>query len=267
MHLKHIAPGIFSITLISMLAACSTVKNPTATYNLQRFVVPEVAAQSWRPAIYAGVAQTHKVVLPVHNSQQPNFSCNNQTKCKNEEPIFSMLALSVAPGVVFHYNTALRRVSATWQYAGEYAGQAKAGNFSQALVLGYGLFKDSGNFGDASEIADANPTLSWDQSTHSMDIGWVAGYRLNDNWLLYGGPFVLKQDVDLSSRFMASGDGYETIHAKQNFKGTQVGANIATQYRLSRRTTVNLELVSAKYRMEQSQKTNTQLNLMLGIHF
>lgn len=267
MHLKQIAPGVFSITLISMLAACSTVKNPTTTYSLQRFVVPEVAAQSWRPAIYAGVAQTHKVVLPVHSAQQPNFSCNDQTKCKNEEPIFSMLALSVAPGVVFHYNTALRRVSATWQYAGEYAGQAKAGNFSQALVLGYGLFKDSGNFGDASVVVDANPTLSWDQSTQSIDIGWVAGYRLNDHWLLYGGPFVLKQDVDLSSRFMAPGDGYETMNAKQNFKGTQVGANIATQYRLSRRTTVNLELVSAKYRMEQSQKTNTQLNLMLGIHF
>ena len=147
------------------------------------------------------------------------------------------------------------------------AGQAKAGNFSQALVLGYGLHKDHGAFGDAAVVVDANTSLSWDQSTKSLDIGWVAGYRLNDDWLLYGGPFVVKHDIDMSSRFRQPGDDYDTINPKRNFNGKQLGANIAAQYEFFHHMSLNLELISAKYRMDGVTQSDTQLNLMLGVRF
>lgn len=254
-------------TMLVTLAGCSTVENPASTYSLQRFAVPEVAAESWQAAIYVGSAETHKVVLPVHSSQKPNFTCNKSTKCKTEDPAFSTVGLSVAPGVAFQYNPALRRGSAIWQYGGDHAGQAKAGNFSQALVLGYGFHKDRGLFGDAALVVDANTSLSWDQSTKSVDIGWVAGYRLNDDWLLYGGPFVVKHDIDMSSRFRQPGDDYDTINPKRNFNGNQLGANIAAQYEFFHRMNLNLELVSAKYRMDGVTQSDTQFNLMLGVNF
>lgn len=254
-------------TTLLLLAGCSTVENPASTYSLQRFAVPEVAAESWQVGIYAGSAETHKVVLPVHSAQKPNFSCNKSTKCKTEEPVLSTFGLSVAPGLAFQYNPVMRRGSAIWQYSGDFAGQAKAGNFSQALVLGYGLHKDHGAFGDASVVVDANTSLSWDQSTKSLDIGWVAGYRLNDDWLLYGGPFVVKHDIDMSSRFRQPGDYDDTINPKRKFYGNQLGANIAAQYEFFHRMSLNLELVTAKYRMDGVTQSDTQLNLMLGVHF
>lgn len=254
-------------TTLLLLAGCSTVENPASTYSLQRFAVPEVAAESWQAAIYAGSAETHKVVLPVQSSQKPNFSCNKSTKCKTEDPAFSIVGLSVASGLAFQYNPVMRRGSAIWQYGGEHAGKAKAGNFSQALVLGYGFHKDHGAFGDASVVVDANTSLSWEQSTKSLDIGWVAGYRLNDDWLLYGGPFIVKHDIDMSSRFRQPGDDYDTINPKRNFNGKQLGANIAAQYEFFHHMSLNLELISAKYRMDGVTESDTQLNLMLGVRF
>ena len=35
-------------TTLLLLAGCSTVENPASTYSLQRFAVPEVAAESWQ---------------------------------------------------------------------------------------------------------------------------------------------------------------------------------------------------------------------------
>ncbi len=266
MRINNVPNAVVATTLM-VLAGCSTVENPASTYSLQRFSVPEVAAESWQADIYVGSAETHKVVLPVHSSQKPNFNCNKSSKCKTETPVFTAVGLSVAKGIAFQYNAALRRGSAIWQYSGEHAGQAKTGNFSQALVLGYGLHKDQGAFGDAAFTVDENTSLSWQQSTESVDLGWVAGYRLNDDWLLYGGPFIVKHHIDMSSRFRQPGHDQETINPQRKFHGNQVGGNIAAQYKFTRGMTLDLELVSAKYRMDGVSQSDTQLNLMLGVHF
>lgn len=267
MRLKNAAILALSTTLINTLTGCSTVKNPSSSYSLQRFAVPEVAAESWQAEVNVGGASMHKVVLPPNKTQKPIFTCNESTKCKTEDPAFLLAGVSVTPGLAFYYNAQLNRVSATWQYAGAYAGQATTGNFSQALVLGYSQHKDHGNFGDATFIGGTNQTLSWRQSTSAVDFGWVGGYRLNSQWLVYGGPFVTLHDIDTSSFYLATGNINPVDNPDQNFKGKQMGANAAVQFQFFRNMNLNLELVGAKYRIDDVSKTDTQLNLMLGIHF
>lgn len=254
-------------TLVSTLTGCTTYKNPSSSYGLQRFAVPEVAAESWQAEVNVGAATMHKVLLPPQNNQKPVFTCNKSTKCKTEEPVFVLAGLSVTPGLAFFYNARHNRVSATWQYGGDYAGQATTGNFSQALVLGFSTHKDNGYFGDATFIGDPNETLAWDQSTSTIDFGWVGGYRLNNNWLVYGGPFVTLHDIDTSSNYTAAGGLTQIKNPDQNFKGKQIGANAAVQYQFFRNMNVSVELVSANYRIDDVSQTDTQLNLMLGIHF
>lgn|GEM_PF-5535562 len=267
MRLQKLVISAVATTLLSSLTGCANYKNPSSSYSLQRFAVPEIAGESWQSEINVGGAKTHKVVLPAQNNQKPVFTCNKSTKCDVGEPVFVLAGLSVIPGLAFYINGRQNRVSATWQYAGDYAGQASTGNFSQALVLGYSKQKDNAYYGDATFIGDPNETLQWDQATSATDFGWVGGYRLSSKWLVYGGPFVILHDIDLSSNYTDAGDLGQIKNPDRSFKGKQIGANAAVQYQLFRHMNVSLELVRAKYRIEDVNKTNTQVNLMMGFHF
>lgn len=249
-----------------LLFGCGTIQKPTSSYSLQRFATPEVAEEGWKPSLQIGFAEMHKVVLPDSANAKPSYDCNSAILCVENDPYFFQGNLSVISGLEFAFNSQLNRVSATWQFFGDFHEHAEAGNISQALVLGVSRHSESdtyvGNFD--IEIPNGFTQHSWDQTTTSIDFGWVAGYRINENWLLYGGPFITLHDIDNS---VTAQTDLDKIQQHFNFKGRQLGTNIALKYKAFSWLDVDLEFVSAKYELNDGSTNNNQFNLMFGTRF
>lgn len=254
----------------AILVGCGSVpRKPASSYSLQRFITPEVASEPLKVAGQAGYANMHKVILPTTQEGSPDFQCEGTLYCRVDESTFIRGDITVASGVAFNYNTQLNRIGATWQFYGDYSDQAKAGNFSQALVIGYSRDKDEES--TPEELGDVNNGFNsrlWHQSTSSLDIGWVGGYRLADDWLVYGGPFTIVHDIDNTVNVEKQVD-FEVIRLqnKYAFKGRQVGANIALRYEVLDWLDFHLEFVSSRYRLNNVTNSDSQFNFMVGTRF
>lgn len=249
-----------------ILVGCGTIQKPTSSYSLQRFATPEIASEALSGSAYIGYAQMHKVVLPDSANGKPSFDCNPTILCVEEDPYFVQGSLAVMPGLEFSFNSQLNRIGATWQFYGDYRGNAKTGNISQALVFGVSSHSESdtdvGNF--EIEVPSEFTKQSWDQTTKTIDIGWVGGYRIDEQWLVYGGPFITYHDIDNTVEIKTD---LSKIQNRYDFKGRQVGANIAMQYTGFSWLDINLELVSARYSMNNGSINDSQINMMLGTRF
>lgn len=252
------------------LIGCGVIpKKPTSSYGIQRFAVPEVAEKPLKFNLKAGAAEMYKVMLPATENDTPEFNCDRDGTCYANDPDFMYADVSVIKGISLNYNTQLNRIGAIWQFYGASSDQAKAGNFSQAIVVGFSRDKDSN---ELPEIADSDPTVfnarAWSQSTSSVDIGWVGGYRLSDDWLVYGGPFVNYHDIDSSIHFEKR-NNYDVFTMQQGYglKGRQVGANIALRYDILSWLNVDVEFVSARYTMNNVSNRDSQFNFIIGTRF
>lgn len=263
---------ILSLSLVSAaVVGCSNLPPATSSYSLQRFAVPEVANKSYEVDVHIGSAEMHKVSLPSTQDGKPTFDCIALFDCHENDATFVQAGVSVLPGLAFSYDNQLDRVGIIWQFAGDHLGDSKTGNFSQALVFGASGHSDraSANQYKSNLVTDTLiRTDSWNQHTKAYDIGWVGGYRLNDDWLIYGGPFYTQHKIDLET----SSEIYNvtpnvTVVGFSDFAGKQLGANIAAQYRFAGFMELNLELVSARYKLNSGSQTDTQFNLMLGARF
>jgi len=253
------------VTCPIILAGCNTFQKPSSSYSLQRFAVPEVASEAWKLSAHAGYAKIHKVVLPTTEAGMPNFDCKTNNSCVEDDHLFVAGDVSVAEGLAFTFNSQLNRISTTWQFYGENQGKAQAGNISQALVLGYSRHSD--NSSTIGDINNFNPA-EWSQKTQTVDLGWVGGYRIDEQWLIYGGPFVSIHDIDntVDTTTRTANEVIKTYN-QFNFSGRQQGANIAVQYQTFSWLEVQLEWVFARYQMNNASVNDSQLNLMVGTRF
>ena len=254
----------------SLLIGCGVIpQKPTSSYGLQRFAVPEVASKPLKFSVKTGVADMYKVTLPATENGSPEFHCERELTCSVDDSGYTYADVSVIKGISFNYNTQLNRMGAIWQFYGDASDQTKAGNFSQALVVGFSRDKDENSL---PYIADEDPTVfnprTWSQSTSSVDIGWVGGYRLSDDWLVYGGPFVNYHDIDKSIHFEKQ-INFDVFKMKQDYalKGRQVGAVIALRYDILSWLNVDVEFVSARYTMNNVSNRDSQFNFMVGTRF
>ncbi len=268
-------PSMRRVVGFSLLSAamvgCSNLPPASSSYSLQRFAVPEVANKSYQVDVHIGSAEMHKVILPNTAKGEPNFACLDFLDCDAKDPTFVQAGVSILPGLAFSYDNQLDRVGIIWQFAGAHLGDSKTGNFSQALVLGASGHSDTASHSQYQSNLGTDTltrTDSWDQHTKAYDIGWVGGYRLNDQWLIYGGPFYTLHKIDLNTRSELYNVTPTTTTVNAfNFDGKQFGANIAAQYRFFDFMELNVELVSAKYKLNSGSQTDTQFNLMLGARF
>lgn len=263
---------VLSFSLMSgVLLGCSNLPPATSSYSLQRFAVPEVASKSYEVDVHIGSAEMHKVSLPATQNGTPSFDCLELFDCHENDATFVQAGVSVLPGLALSYDNQLDRVGIIWQFAGAHLGDSKTGNFSQALVFGasgHSNAASSNQYKSNLGTGEIIRTDSWNQHTKAYDIGWVGGYRLNDDWLIYGGPFYTLHKIDLESR----SEIYDvtpnvTVLGFYDFEGKQLGANIAAQYRFFDAMELNIELVSARYKLNSGSQTDTQVNLMLGARF
>lgn len=268
-------PAVHRVIGLSLVSAavvgCSNLPPATSSYSLQRFAVPEVANKSYAVDVHLGSAEMHKVTLPATQDGKPTFDCLELFDCEENDATFVQAGVSIVPGLAFSYDNQLDRIGVIWQFAGAHLGDSKTGNFSQAIVLGASGHSDQASANQYQSNLGVDTlvrTDSWNQHTKAYDIGWVGGYRVDDNLLIYGGPFYTLHKIDLESRSeIYNVTPNVTVVGFSDFEGKQLGANIAAQYRFSESLEVNLEVVSARYKLNSASQTDTQLNLMMGARF
>jgi len=104
-------------------------------------------------------------------------------------------------------------VGGKYQFLGEPRLRAKEGNFSLAGTLAPGIYLFEGYSGN-----DSIDGQFW-----SLDTSLVAGYRLGDNVMVYGGPFYAYHALDSDITFSGADRGFSG-------HGNQFGVNLGLRF-------------------------------------
>jgi hypothetical protein len=129
-------------------------------------------------------------------------------------------------------------IRAKYQFLGEPASRAKAGNLSLALDAGFGK-------------TDITQSLTHRYAYNLLDTALIAGYRLDDTILLYGGPYF--------SRYLTSSDAPEAVDVLQQ------GANLGLRFQFRRHASLAMEI--ARSRMEGGATGYLQTHYGLQLRF
>lgn len=254
-----------SLAVISISFNSTVLAQTTSSYSVQRFSVPEVSNKPFAVDVHLGRASAHQVGLPDSAYASASFECSWNYNCDVASSSFVQAGITVLPGLSFTYNTQQDRVGMVWQFAGKDLSQSTTGNFAQALVVGVSNNKTKSAVSQATLLSSSSCRIYSDfdleQDTQSYDLGWVGGYRLDHQWLFYGGPFMARHLIESQSFALCAPP------TPLKFIGKQLGANIASQYRFSEHVELNIELVSARYSLNATAHTDTQVNIMLGVRF
>jgi hypothetical protein len=213
---------LLCLVLIStiLFTGCTTLA-PKVHLNSYRLENPEVASTPLKVNIATGIVTDTE--LTVQDTTEDNID-------GAEIRLLGKLGVTLAKGLQFslsHSRSDRYRLSGKYQFYGDNADLATQGNFSQAISLGYsnGVTAETERT-TSEEVYNAGNYLNWELTTHTVDIAWILGYRLTDNVMLYGGPFV-GYSMSKGTRFKDSPQFEKTL----NLSGYMPGANLVFEYR------------------------------------
>ncbi|MFT6269314.1 MAG: hypothetical protein ACJAVV_002139 [Alphaproteobacteria bacterium] len=276
---------IICIVLISasLLSGCFSSKTSLSTVRMDR---PEVSENAYAVRARLGLAQRNEIILSefATNLNEP-ATLDPQVDDANISP-FSAIGLTIVPRleVSLSGNDDVK-ISVKYQFSGDSADKATAGNFSQAVSLGYSRFEDDSpaTSSSSSFIAISNPIdgiytefdEAYSQRTHAIDVAWILGYRVNSNFLIYGGPYFIHGDL--------SGDQTLTIREADNAdftnpsiaervlqldsNGYMLGANFALEYQFNVGFFLSAEASFNSVNWENDSSSQVNIALGLGYQF
>ena len=77
-------------------------------------------------------------------------------------------------------------LQAKYQFLGAPELRARSGNVSMAVTFGAGVTEPSGD----STVAGSGTTSHTNLTLTTYDIAWIAGVRVAETWMIYGGGFL-----------------------------------------------------------------------------
>ncbi len=241
-----------------LFTGCTTIA-PKVHLDSYRLENPEVASTPLKVNIATGIVTDTE--LTVQDTTEDNID-------GAEIRLLGKLGVTLAKGLQFslsHSRSDRYRLSGKYQFYGDNADLATQGNFSQAISLGYahGVTSDTERVIDAESYSAKN-YFDWELTTHTIDIAWILGYRMTDNFMLYGGPFI-GYSMSKGTRFKDSAQFEKTL----NLSGYMPGANLAFEYRFDMGLALSLEALTYNNRWE-SDKYNLSgsvLNFKIDYQF
>ncbi len=134
-------------------------------------------------------------------------------------------------------------IKAKYQFRGADAANAKAGNYSLAGSLGLGFAEDK-------STTSTNPGYANYAQALMLDLAGIAGYRLQDDLLLYGGAFLTPVYYRGESKQVS----FNIVNQRESYSGVawQGGVNAGVAYWLSPRWSLQAELTFAALRWEKT---------------
>ncbi len=225
-----------------LFTGCTTIA-PKVHLDSYRLENPEVASTPLKVNIATGIVTDTE--LTVQDTTEDNID-------GAEIRLLGKLGVTLAKGLQFslsHSRSDRYRLSAKYQFYGDNADLATQGNFSQAISLGYtnGVTSEAERVKDAESYSAKN-YFEWELTTHTVDIAWILGYRVTDNFMLYGGPFV-SYSMSKGTRFKDSPQFERTL----NLSGYMPGANLVFEYRFDMGLALSLETLTYNNRWESGK--------------
>lgn len=222
---------------IVMVTGCrSTVEVNPQHYRMER---PEVSTEPLQTNLGAGYVAGRAVAL--EDSQASGHSGS----------LLGRLGISLGRGFEVGVSSTLMdttRYSGKYQFWGDGADRADAGNWSQAVSLSLEQSDSSGTQVERASTlwpATTDPIKSstrWDAELLLYDAAWIIGYRPHARWLWYGGPYLRFGRVAVDWRQEA---GSEVKAVMRQVEGRIWGANLALEYRLQWGLGMTVEAVYA----------------------
>lgn len=126
------------------------------------------------------------------------------------------------------------RLGLKYQILGPRAGEAKAGDFSFAFTTSYANRSSTSSIGASPSTTPTDSSVEMSRSI--VDFAAIAGFRISNKVLLYGGPFILYTPYEVTQILNTS-----TATHKVRGQISSYGGNFGMQYRTENMFSFKLE--------------------------
>jgi hypothetical protein len=250
------------ITLLFLAGCQSTPQTTMPTYRLNS---PEVNSTALKIKIGGGTGNESSINLNTY--KEGDLVDINSNTVNNLTP-FAQVSIVAVKGLKFVVSddTGLG-IKALYQFYGLNADNTVEGNFSQALSLGYLTNDDQGDYDLDYDSLYPYYDSHWKQKTKIIDFAWISGYRINADFLIYGGPFFQRGKSKVTETLSALTNEVDKIVSKKQHKGNLYGANIAFEYRLNFGLGFTGEVVYSKAEWSKSTINGASFNFKVDYQF
>lgn len=267
------------VLLLLVLSGCSVNTPPHTSLSLVRFESPELSATPLSVQLNQGLSEDRVVTLSNNQQSQVSYGCSQPDwtsadgSCEHEYA-FLRGSLAVAKGLEVAYTKhADHRISVKHQFAGQHRESAAAGNWSQAVVVGYSWQQNDYDRATFDQLHSSSPDIylthsRWEQKTTGYDIGYVLGYRVSPRLLIYGGPYLYKGKLKGEQFLTLTENNSETeLIIDLDSTGRKLGLNLALQFNFGKYFVLQTEVVSSRLTWANVNKQANQINIMAGVQF
>lgn len=226
-----------------LCSACAlVVKVPTA-----RLESPEAIGKTFGTRVGIGLAGTSNVNLANDPSARPPNLSEPKMETGYDGPARVGLGLGQRFEVGVRYGALSNAYLLTGkaQLLGPSRIESKPGDVSLAATYGFGRQKSEVGGNQNGRLGAAGYNWSSEVTTTIYDYALIAGYRLNETGLFYGGPYFMRMNMSGTIHHALSDNGTSpAVDYPQDGNGQAVGANLAYQYSpQGRQISLTFELV------------------------
>lgn len=219
---------------------------------MARFQSPEISSKPFEFSVSVGT--NHSLVTDIDPNESPNTDSNLRVNG----------SVSLGQGFELELN---EKLALRYQLAGAPKDQSTPGNLSHAISFGYG--KDGNDNSTGIDGGD----LTYKLKNHYYDLAWTTGYRLTEQWLVYGSVFWQKgkASIDYYQRDLDSACNQpfqaECFVRRQEVTGNNIGLTLAMAYSFTPKTTLEFEGAINHADWFDNKATKIALNVNLKYQF
>ncbi|KZN52096.1 hypothetical protein [Pseudoalteromonas luteoviolacea] len=237
-----------ALTSLIVLTGCQSTP-PEADPGSVRLDSPEVHSQPFNVKLAIGTDKGR----PIPIGDAPLES--------NESDFYASAEMSLGGGFSAKYQVGKAvKWSVKYQFSGQHAETAQAGNISHAIAVGYLSDQESG-YGEYKNHNSATIRGDWELDHDFIDIAWITGYRFSEDALIYGSAFYQFGEID--GAFYNSCSGPHTPECAQNHfsdDGSAYGLSVAVEYALTRYFLYSMEVSHSRFNWFNRNENDTLVN-------
>lgn len=266
------------LALLIFLGGCASteLKGPQSHFNLPESLGGTLQDSIW--SLEAGLNSNVTIepikdpsLRPVDLAQVPYTSSDTALLAKADVSLMRWLDMYFRVG----NDSEPTQLGFKFQFIGKSISESQPGDWSLATVAGYGR-SSSKSVGskEGDETAGTAPsadTFPWKAKSEIelFDFSIVAGYRMNEDTLIYAGPFATYYKYNLYIDHFPSSNGADkkTVSYEDNGHGQAVGFHLGTHLKVSTDSFLNLEWDVLKSSFEDNEKSWDFLSGSMGTRF
>ena len=210
---------IATALLVFLSSGCAvTIKMPANRYDS-----PETMGKQWRAKVATGLGGANNVILTpdfttmAPNPQSPTFDTATEFQLRAGVAALENLDIEIKT---------LTALQIKYQFLGDGRLYAQPGNFSMAATLAGGWNESQQN---GTQLFGSSQRYEVKLKEGTFDGALIFGYRVNELFLMYGGPFFT---LDSYTGTDSPLDGNNVAISITNFSGSvfQTGANLGLEF-------------------------------------